>query len=169
MVATDFHYTCLHVCSRIFWDIRCHSASGPFGIEDPFAVRSICFYPNVFGRNTKGVPVLDAVMKSEEAVTEAAADEAERRRLACVGMTRARDTIIAAVPASNPRNDAWIRSFASRHLLAAGAVLELPEGEPIPSLARSLADAEAAESASDRSTPSWFHEREPIESPPRER
>ena len=98
VVAADFHYMWR---SRI-WDVRSHSASGPFGIDDPLAGRSIRSYPNVFGRNTKGVPVLDAVMESEEAVTEAAADEAERRRLAYVGMTRARDTIIVAVPPSTP-------------------------------------------------------------------
>ena len=165
VVATDFHYT----WRLRIWDVRSHSGSGPLDLDSPLAGRSIRFYPNVFGRNTKCVPALDAVMESEEAVTEAAAGEAERRRLAYVGMTRARDTIIVAVPPSNPRNDAWIGSFASEHLLPKGGVLELPEGGPIPSLARSFADAEPAESATDRFTPSWFHEREPIESPLRER
>ena len=165
MVATDFHYTWR---SRI-WVVRSHSGSEPLDIDNPLLGRSIRFYPNVFGRNTKDVPVLDAVVASEEAVSVAAADAAERRRLAYVGMTRARDTIIVAVPPSRPRNDAWIRSFASDHLLPTGDVHELPEGEPIPSLARSLVDAESAESAMDRFTPSWFHEREPIESPLPER
>ena len=64
--------------------------------------------------------------------------------LAYVGMTRARDTIIVAVPPSAPRNDAWIRSFESEHLLATGDVLALPKGEPIPSGCRALADAEPA-------------------------
>ena len=165
VVATDFHYTWR---SRI-WDVRSHSGSGPLDIDNPLAGRSIRFYPNVFGRNSKGVPALDAVMESEEAVTEAAAGAAERRRLAYVGMTRVRDTIIAAVPPSTPRNHAWIRSFASEHLLPTGDVLELPEGEPIPSVARSLANTEPAKSTTDRFTPSWFHEREPMESPLRER
>ena len=165
VVATDFHYTWR---SRI-WDVRSHPGSRPLDIDNPLAGRSIRFYPNVFGRNTKDVPVVDAVMESEEAVTEATANAAERRRLAYVGMTRARDTIIVAVPPSNPRNDAWIRSFASEHLLPTGDVLELPEGDPIPSVARSVADAEPAESATDPFTPSWFHQREPIESALRER
>ena len=165
MVGTDFHYTWR---SRI-WDVRSHSGSEPLDIDNSLLGRSIRFYPNVFGRNTKDVPVLDAVVASEEAVSVAAADAAERRRLAYVGMTRVRDTIIVAVPPSTPRNDAWIRSFASEHLLPTGDVLELPEGEPIPSAARSLADAEPAVSATDRFTPSWFHKREPIESPLRER
>ena len=165
VVATDFHYTWR---SRI-WDVRSHSGSEPLDIDNPLAGRSIRFYPNVFGRNTRGVPVLDALMASEEAVSAAAADAAERRRLAYVGMTRARDTIIVAVPQSTPRNDAWIQSFASEHLLATGDVLALPEGEPIPSDCRTLADAKAAESATDPFTPAWFHEREPAESPLRER
>ena len=165
VVATDFHYTWR---SRI-WDVRSQSGIEPLDIDNPLAGRGIRFYPNVFGKNTKGVPVLDAVMASEEAVSAAAADAAEGRRLAYVGMTRARDTIIVAVPPSAPRNDAWIRSFESEHLLATGDVLALPEGETIPSGCRTLADAEPAVTAMDPFTPAWFHERDRVESPLRER
>ena len=165
VVATDFHYTWR---SRI-WDVRSQLGIEPLDVDNPLAGRSIRFYPNVFGSNTKGVPVLDAVMASEEAVSAAAADAAEGRRLAYVGMTRARDTIIVAVPPSAPRNDAWIRSFESEHLLATGDVLALPEGESIPSGCRALAVAAAAVTAADPFTPAWFHERDPVESPLRER
>ena len=165
VVATDFHYTWR---SRI-WDVRSQSGIEPLDVDNPLAGRSIRFYPNVFGSNTKGVPVLDAVMASKEAVSAAAADAAEGRRLAYVGMTRARDTIIVAVPPSAPRNDAWIRSFESEHLLATGDVLALPEGESVPSGCRALAVAAAAVTATDPFTPAWFHERDPVESPLRER
>ena len=165
VVATDFHYTWR---SRI-WDVRSQSGIEPLDIENPLAGRSIRFYPNVFGKNTKGVPVLDSVIASEEAVLSAKADAAEVRRLAYVGMTRARDTIIVAVPPSAPRNDAWIRSFQSEHLLATGDVLVLPEGEYIPSGYRTLTAAAPAVSATDPFTPTWFHKRDPVESPLRER
>ena len=165
VVATDFHYTWR---SRI-WGIRSLSGTEPLDIDNSLAGRSIRFFPNVFGGNTKGVPVLDEVMESEEAVSSAAADAAEGRRLAYVGMTRARDTIIVVVPPSEPGNDAWIRSFASEHLLATGDVLALPEGEPIPSSSRVLAGPDPAEFGTDPFTPAWFPERAPIESPLRER
>ena len=165
VIATDFHYTWR---SRI-WDVRSQSGIELVDIDNPLAGRSIRFYPNVFGRNTKGIPVLDAIMASEEAVSAAAADAAEGRRLAYVGMTRARDTIIVAVPPSAPRKDAWIRSFESEHLLATGDVLALPEGESVPSGCRALAVAAAAVTATDPFTPAWFHERDPVESPLRER
>ena len=164
-VATDFHYAWR---SRI-WDVRSQSGIEPLDIDNPLAGRGIRFYPNVFGKNTKGISVLDAVMASEEAVSAAAADAAEGRRLAYVGMTRARDTIIVAVPPSAPRNDAWIRSIESEHLLATGDVLALPEGEPIPSGCRVLADAEPAVTATDPFTPAWFHERDRVEFPLRAR
>ena len=150
-------------------DVRSQSGIEPLDVDNPLAGRSIRFYPNVFGSNTKGVPVLDAVMASKEAVSAAAADAAEGRRLAYVGMTRARDTIIVAVPPSAPRNDAWIRSFESEHLLATGDVLALPEGESVPSGCRALAVAAAAVTATDPFTPAWFHERDPVESSLRER
>ena len=165
VVATDFYYTWR---SRI-WGVRSLSGTEPLDIDNSLAGRSIRFFPNVFGRNTKGVPVLDAVMESEEAVSSAEADAAEGRRLAYVGMTRARDTIIVVVPPSEPGNDAWIRSFASEHLLATGDVLALPEGKPIPSSSRVLAGPDPAEIDTDPFTPAWFPERAPIESPLRER
>lgn len=164
VVATDFHYTWR---TRI-WDVCSHSGSVPLDIDTPLAGRSIRFYPNVFGGNTKDVPVLDAVMGSEEAVSEAAARAAECRRLAYVGMTRARDTIIVAVPPSAPKNDMWIQSFTSQYLLATGDMLELPEGEPVSSGACTLVDTEPAKSATGSFTPSWFHERKPTGFPLRE-
>ena len=171
VIATDFHYTWR---PRI-WDVRSGSDFAPLDVDHPLAGRSIRFYPNVFGRNTKGVPVLDAFTASEEAVEVAAADAAEGRRLAYVGMTRARDTVIVAVPPSEPREDAWIRSFESHHLLATSDALVLPEGEPIPAGCRDLPPAVPAMTASAPPVlpvpfaPVWFCERAPIESPLPER
>ena len=116
VVATDFHYKWR---PRI-WDVRVETASDGLDLDNPLEGRAIRFYPNVFGRNTKGVPVLDSIMSSEEGARVAAAAEAEGRRLAYVGMTRARDTLIIALPPSGPSSGAWIGNFNSRHLHPTG-------------------------------------------------
>ena len=157
VIATDFHYKGR---SRI-WDVRTESASDVLDLEDPLAGRSIRFYPNVFGRNINGVPVLDAIMDSEEGVRVTAADDAEGRRLAYVGMTRARDTIVLAVPPSNPSAGAWIKSFGSDYLLPAGSSHALAYGEPVPSALVDLTGLELTASAPSQFAPSWFLERSP--------
>ena len=159
VIATDFHYKGR---SRI-WDVRTESTSDVLDLEDPLAGRAIRFYPKVFGRNTNGVPVLDAIMDSEEGVRVVAADEAEGRRLAYVGMTRSRDTIIIALPPSNPSAGAWINSFGSDYLLPAGSTHALPHGAPVPSALVDLAGRVFTASAPSQFAPSWFLERSPSE------
>ena len=165
VVATDLHYKWW---SRI-WEVRVESASGKLDLDNPLEGRTIRFYPNVFGRNLLGVPVLDNIMSSEEATRAAAEANAEGRRLAYVGMTRARDTIIIAVPESGPRTGAWIEDFDSDHLLPTGEEHSLPEGEPIPSATVDLASAEIPSPASTPFSPAWFLERSPTEVRLRER
>ena len=165
VVATDLHYKWW---PRI-WEVRVESASGKLDLDNPLEGRTIRFYPNVFGRNLRGVPVLDNIMSSEEAIRAAAEANAEGRRLAYVGMTRARDTIIIAVPESGPRTGAWIEDFDSDHLLPTGDRHSLPEGEPIPSATVDLAIAEIPSPASTAFSPAWFLERSPTEVRLRER
>jgi ATP-dependent exoDNAse (exonuclease V) beta subunit len=165
VVATDFHYA----WRPRLWDVRAESNAPTLDLDNPLGGRSIRFYPNIFGRNTRGVPVLDAIMASAEAAAAEAANEAEGRRLAYVGMTRARDTVIVAVPPAAAKADAWIRSFECDHLLAAGDALVLPEGEPIASNARDLACAQFAAPAATSFTPAWFLARTPTAFPLRER
>ena len=165
VVVTDFHYT----RRPWIWDVRVESTSDELDLDNPLEGRTIRFYPNVFGGNTKDVPVLDSIMASEEGVRAAALADAEGRRLAYVGMTRARDTIIVAVPASAPRSGAWIESFGSAHLLPTGNEHPLPEGGPIPSAVVDLSAAEFTVSAPAPFTPTWFLERSPTELRLRER
>ena len=165
VVVTDFHCTWR---PRI-WDVRVESTSDKLDLDNPLKGRTIRFYPNVFGRNTKNVPVLDGIMESEEGVRAAAAVDAEGRRLAYVGMTRARDTIIVAVPASAPSGDTWIKSFTSDHLLPAGDEHPLPDGEPIPSAVVDLSATDVTVPAPTPFTPTWFLERSPTELRLRER
>ena len=165
VVATDFHHTWR---SRI-WDVRVESNADTLDLDNPLEGRNIRFYPNVFGRNTKDVPVLDCIMESQEGLRARAVADAEGRRLAYVGMSRARDTLIVAVPPSNPRDGAWIESFNSEHLLPSGDEHPLPDGDPIPSDVLDLDGAEFAEPEPAPFTPAWFVERSPTEVRLRER
>ena len=157
VVATDFNYPWR---PRI-WDVRVESTSDAFDLDSPLKDRVIRFYPNVFGRNTNDVPVLDSIMNSEESTRVSATASAEGRRLAYVGMTRARDTIIMAVPASGPRKGAWIDTFNGSHLFPTGSEHPLPVGEPIPSALVDLATTEFAASTATTFNPTWFLKRSP--------
>ena len=165
VVATDFH----DVWRPRIWDVRVLAEEDAFDLDNPLQGRRIRFYPEVFGGNKKGVTVLDALMDSEEGRVATAAREAECRRLAYVGMTRARDTIVVVVPARKPPAGAWVASFGSEHLLPAGDEHPLPEGEPIPSACLDLTAADLEPPAPPPFAPSWFAERAPIDSPLRER
>ena len=165
VVATDFHDTWR---PRI-WDVRVLSNEEALDLDNPLEGRRIRFYPNVFGQNKKDVPVLDALMASEEGRTATAVREAECRRLAYVGMTRARDTVIVAVPSRRPPSGAWIESFGSEHLLPAGEEHPLPDGEPIPSAFLDLTATDLAMPEPPHFAPAWFAERVPTVSPLRER
>ncbi len=157
VVATDFHRTGQ---SRI-WDVRVESTSDTLDIDNPLEGRTICFYPNVFGSHTKDIPVLDAITESEEGLRAAATSEAEARRLAYVGLTRARDTIVIAIPSSKARKGAWIESFESGHLLPSGNEHPLPGGEPIPSAIVDLNTVEHTAPMPAPFRPIWFEERLP--------
>ena len=157
VVVTDFH----HEWRPRIWDVRVETASDTFDLDSPLKDRVIRFYPNVFGNNMNDVPVLDSIMESEEGNRASAAANAEGRRLAYVGMTRARDTIIMAVPASGPRKGAWIESFSGGHLFPTGNEHPLPGGEPIPSALVDLATTDFAAPAPAPFKPTWFLKRSP--------
>lgn len=157
VVATDFHY----VWRPRIWGVRVETTSDAFDLDSPLKDRVIRFYPNVFGRNTNGVPVLDSIMRSEENTRASAAANAEGRRLAYVGMTRARDTIILAVPESQPRTGAWIDTFSGSHLLPTGNEHPLPGGAPIPSTLADLTTTDFAVPVLTPFNPTWFLKRSP--------
>lgn len=165
VVATDFHYG----WRTRLWNVRVESESPELDLDKPLDGRSIRFYPSVFGKNTKDVPVLDTIMASEDAVDCANAKDAEGRRLAYVGMTRARDTLITALPSRTPRAGSWIESFNCDRLLAEGSTLALPGGVSIATEFRDLATAEFEVPEPASFAPSWFLQRKPTERRLRER
>ena len=165
VVVTDFHY----MWQPRIWDVRVETTSDVLDLDSPLKDRVIRFYPNVFGKNTNDVPVLDSIMESEEGTRASAAANAEVRRLAYVGMTRARDTIIIAVPASEPREGAWIKSFSCTHLFPSGNEHPLPGGEAIPSALVDLAATDLAVPVPTPFKPTWFLKHSPTELRLRER
>ena len=82
--------------------------------------------------------MLDKILHSELGVSCIRKGEAENRRLAYVGMTRARDATIIAVPSKNPAADAWMTAFNCDCLLPTGEVVTLPNGQEIPTAANEL-------------------------------
>jgi len=144
VVAADLHYP----WRTRLWDVRIERDGTPFDIERPLAGRLIRYWPNVFGDHSKDIPVLDALCESAEARACRAQGERENRRLAYVGLTRARDALVLAVPNRDPRQDAWIRTFHCAELLPTGDWLDLGEGKSIPTRAEVLEDdGEGAEPA----------------------
>ena len=166
VVVTDFH----HTWRPRIWDVRVESSAdfaqsrqslgGPRHSLLPGT--SLATTPRVFRFSIR-------IMESEEGLRAKAVADAEGRRLAYVGMSRARDTLIVAVPPSKPRDGAWIESFNSEHLLPSGDKHPLPDGDSIPSNVVDFGSAEFAEPAPAPFTPAWFVERSPTEVRLRER
>lgn len=153
VVCTDFDY---QERSRTY-DVRVE-LDGDFDIEDPLANRTLRYWPDIFGRRRNGVPVRQVMENSEEGVRCRTKSEAEQRRLAYVGMTRARDRLAIAVPEKFPR-DAWFHSFGTDFALPTADSLDLPNGETIPSRAE-VVEAGATEPEPLPYAPRWFERRE---------
>jgi ATP-dependent exoDNAse (exonuclease V) beta subunit len=90
VIAADLDYTWR---SRL-WDVRVTARNESFDIAAPLRERDIRYWPNPFGRHSANVPVLTAIEASAEARACLRAKQAEDRRLAYVGLTRARDVLV---------------------------------------------------------------------------
>ena len=119
------------------WDARVE-LTGAFDTEHPLAGRELRYWPNVFGTRRKGVPIRDAIEGSAEGLACERKTWAELRRLAYVGMTRARDRLILVLPQGNVRTDAWLQGFHTDFAVPAGDALMLPDGNAIATAVRSL-------------------------------
>lgn len=137
------------------WGVRV-DLTADFNVNAPLANRTIRFWPNVFGSRTKNLPPLDQIIASADGVDIAKRSQQEQQRLAYVGMTRARDVLVLALPEQVGR-DKWLSTFATDFTVPTGDDLLLPNGVSVPSAARTY---EAAEPAPQPNyTPVWFAQR----------
>lgn len=156
VINTDLHTP---VRSRLF-DVRVERDGQAFDLLAPLAGRTILFWPGVFGRRTS-TPVLDRIVASELGIDAESRAQAEDRRLAYVGLTRARDGIVLAVPTRNPGAGAWINTFAGDYLLPTGDTLRLADGREIATRDITL-DADAAIAEPIEFSPRRLPERTPL-------
>jgi ATP-dependent exoDNAse (exonuclease V) beta subunit len=148
------------------WDVRVE-LTARFDIETPLANRAIRFWPRIFGERTRDIPILDAILDGDEARECERSTASELRRLAYVGMTRARDLLIIALPARDARPDWWLSAFATPEMLPTGDEFRLVTGDVISTGYADLTRG-AAEPPTAAYSPMWFERRSRLESPLRE-
>ena len=154
VVCTDFDYE-----ERLrTWDVRVE-LNDDFRLDAPLANRELRYWPNIFGKRKNGVPARAAIEDSAEGKRCRAKTLAEQRRLAYVGMTRARDRLVLALPTRKPHVDAWYHSFVKDFAVPKGDQLTLPNEVTIPTKSEVI---EALEEAREPRPyqPRWFERRE---------
>lgn len=162
VVAAELHYSWR---SRL-WDVRVERA-GEFELLDPLAGRSIGFWPGVLGKRTRA-PLHERIAESDIGTAAVRQAEAESRRLAYVGLTRARDALVLGVPARNVSAGSWLSAFAGPDLLPAGERLALTTGNEIATRYAEI-DTEPASMAPPGFAPRRLPERAPLADVHRER
>ena len=159
VVLTDFDY---EEMSRL-WEPRV-TQTAPFDIAAPLAGRAVRWWPDLFGRRTRGVPARQRIEESDEAQECIRLALEEQRRLAYVGMTRARDLLVIALPDAKIRQGAWMHAVDAPFLLPDGDALELPHGTAVPSAVREF-QADTSVAAAGPFAPRWFEERTRVHFP----
>ncbi|HEX7080640.1 MAG TPA: UvrD-helicase domain-containing protein [Gammaproteobacteria bacterium] len=164
VVAADLHYC----WPPGLWDVRIERGDAPFDPERPLEDRFVRYWPRIFGPRTNGVPILDAIRDSAEGRACLEKDERENRRLAYVGLTRARDALVLATPARDPSAEAWLHAFGGPSVLPEGDALVLGAGRTIATRATVVGgDIEGA--APEPFAPRRLPERAPLAERRRER
>ena len=153
VVLTDFDY---EEMNRL-WEPRMAQLEG-FDIRAPLGGRAVRWWPDLFRRRTRGVPARQAIEASAEGEACARLSLEEQRRFAYVGMSRARDLLVIALPASKPRRGAWLEAFDAPFLLPDGDTLELPHGTTVPATVRDF-EATSGLAAGEPFAPRWFEDR----------
>ena len=159
VICTDFDFS-----ERLrIWDTRM-KLTAPFDIAAPLAARQLRYWPNVFGSRKSGLPALDAIVASQEGRLCEEGSSAEQRRLAYVGMTRARDRLVLAVPQAVAEKGTvgkgkWMQSFTQEFALPKGDATLLPNGVRIPTESQAIA-ASAEQRPAIAYQPRWFERRE---------
>jgi ATP-dependent exoDNAse (exonuclease V) beta subunit len=162
VIVTDFDYEEY----GSLWDVRVQ-LTAPFDVEAPLANRTIRFWPRIFGARTRDIPILDAINDGEDARACERGTASELRRLAYVGMTRARDLLIIALPARDVRPDWWLTAFAKPEMLPSGDEFRLVTGDAISTGYADLTFG-VSESVAAPYAPTWFQRRPRLQAPLRE-
>ena len=162
VIAMDFDYSEF----GSLWDVRVQ-LTAPFDVEAPLANRTIRFWPRIFGERSRGVPILDSILDSDEARACERGTASEMRRLAYVGTTRARDLLIIALPAREVRGEWWLNAFATPEMLPSGDEFRLVTGDVISTGYADLTLGTAVP-APPPYAPRWFARRARQPAPPRE-
>jgi ATP-dependent exoDNAse (exonuclease V) beta subunit len=163
VIAADLHYR----WRPRLWDVRAENDGAAFDLRRPLANRVIRFWPPLFGRR-KDLPVLDAIVASDEGRLCIAKGLDESRRLAYVGLTRARDALVLAVPSAQPKEDVWLHALGTDKVLPEGDRLDLPGGRSIATRAVAL-DGGGGTGAAAPFEPRRLPERAPAPAPARAR
>ncbi|MBB5374453.1 UvrD-helicase domain-containing protein [Acidocella aromatica] len=97
----------------------------------PLTGRWVRYWPWPYGRQSAGVPLVEQAAATALFKAAEARQKREETRLAYVGVTRARDMLILALPAKTP----WLDSFApglAGELETIGIKATEPETPPVP-------------------------------------
>lgn len=154
VVCTDFDYE----PQLRTWDVRVE-LTGTFDIDAPLQGREIRYWPNIFGKRRKGAPARAAIEESAEGESCRERSRAEERRLAYVGLTRARDRLVLALPKDGVKEDAWLHSFLADFAVPQGDSLTLPGEVTIHTRAETVAVEDAGRQPLPYA-PRWFAKRE---------
>ncbi len=159
VVCTDFD----HSEPLRIWNVRVKRAAA-FSLDAPLANRELRYWPGIYGGRKNGVPTRKVVEESCEGLQCRRQAVAEQRRLAYVGITRARDRLALALQDKKLSKDAWMQSFKQDFALPSGTELILPSGATIPTRAEKI-EADDGERAPPPYRPRWFVRRERIVHP----
>ena len=94
------------------WDARV-LLTGAFDVKAPLANRVIRFWPRLFGERRKGIAILGRSENIREALDCDRKNALEQRRLAYVGITRARRSADRRVDRQTREGRAWLGTFAA--------------------------------------------------------
>jgi len=97
------------------WSLTVQSNPDGISIDDPLKGRSLRYWPPLFGKNTKGIEILDKIHAGGEAQTANAREQSELQRLLYVSMTRARDCMILGLPKKTKSEYPWAETLGVGH------------------------------------------------------
>lgn len=139
------------------WSIRVMTGKEGLALENPLADRKIVYWPWPFGKQSKGIPVSEAITASEAGKKDKKQVTAEEKRLMYVSMTRARDLLILPLPENAKLKNTWIETIHADYVLPRDARLGLPGGKIIPTARVSLSASGNQQSETPEAyKPYWF-------------